>query len=97
MRICFVCGSDKLCAHREMELLPPNARAREGSQISRAEYLSSTVFSTGSQDPLTPQDLEIIYETNPTKDIRRKAVIKSPRKAVDACGKKLHAPNSGKR
>lgn len=76
MRICFVCGSQKLCQHREYQLL------------TDAERRSSTTYShdispAENSNALPVSELRAIY------DEHSRLMWKIPNaKAVDVCEKK---------
>lgn len=56
MRRCFVCSSDRICSHRESELLPPATKR----MIARDVAKESTAISTSEVDAILniPHEIE---------------------------------------
>jgi hypothetical protein len=63
MRVCFVCRTTRMCAHREPELLPPAAqRLRMRDAIEEAHSISSREID------------KIAAETAPVEQLPKKPV-----------------------
>ena len=55
MRRCFVCSSDRICSHRESELLPPATKR----MIARDVAKESTAISTSEVEAIIALTNEI--------------------------------------
>jgi hypothetical protein len=55
MRRCFVCNSDKVCSHRELELLPPNAKRRAIRELLK-KHTEISQFELDQIRADSPQD-----------------------------------------
>jgi hypothetical protein len=90
MRLCFVCGSNKPCSHREIDLLPSHLRRIAERKISA----ESTALSTGFGGPEIPKGSVLQLFDPYTEEWPLKKPVG---KAVDGVENPLYASNFNNR
>lgn len=92
MRRCFVCGSDQVCDHREIDLLPPRERRAKERAISQ----QCTGIPQAELDEIAAIGLPIQHDRVNADILDLHLLKKTVAKAVNGSGKTALPPKCGK-